>query len=444
MKKVVVSLLVVALVAGGAFYYWRARSAAAEPTVERKTAEVTRGEVRRTVACTGRVVSNLDVEIKCKASGVVVALPSDVSDEVKTGDLLVEIDPVDQERAVQQQEASLAASEARLAQAKASLAVAESDLETERTRTGAVRNSAAARVKDASSKAKRERELLERQQSSIEEAETANTTAVQAEQDLRSADAQVASIKTLELQLEVRRQEIALAQADLDASNIALKLAQQRLRETKVIATMDGVVSDRKVQIGQIIASGVNNIGGGTTVMTISDLSRIFVLASVDESDIGVVGLDQPVEITADAQRGTTFKGKVVRIATTGVNATNVVTFEVRIEVEGENKNLLKPEMTANVEIIAAERKDALMVPTRAVHRKDGKTYVTRVQGDMDEEIVVKTGLYGLSEVEILEGISEKEVVLVPETEEESRWRNTSSMGRPPTLFGGGSSRRSR
>lgn len=439
MKKLVLLLLVVLLIAGGGFWYWRGKKAEAEPVVQRVTAEVGRGNIRRTVACTGRVVSNLDVEIKCKASGVVVALPSDVSDEVKTGDLLVEIDPVDQERAVQQQEASLAASEARLAQAKASLAVAEADLDAERIRVAAQRASAAARVKDASAKAKRERELLERQQSSIEEAETATTTAVQAEQELRSADAGVASIRTLELQLEVRRQEIALAQADVDASNIALKLAQQRLRETKVTATMDGVVSARNVQIGQIIASGVNNVGGGTTVMTVSDLSRMFVLASVDESDIGVIALDQPVEITADAHRGKSFAGKVVRIATTGVNTSNVVTFEVRIEVLDENKRLLKPEMTTNVEIVAAERSDVLSVPTRAVRRKEGKTYVTRVEGGNDQEVEVKTGLYGLEEVEILEGLAEKDVVLVPESEEESRWRNASSMRRPPTLFGGGS-----
>ena len=82
---------------------------------------------------------------------------------------------------------------------------------------------------------------------------------------------------------------------------------------------MDGVVTDRKVQTGTIIASGVSNVGGGTTILTLSDLSRIYVLASVDESDIGKVQVGQPATITVDAYPSMQFAGKVVRIASKGV-----------------------------------------------------------------------------------------------------------------------------
>ena len=82
---------------------------------------------------------------------------------------------------------------------------------------------------------------------------------------------------------------------------------------------VDAVVSDLKVQKGVIVASAVNNVGGGTTMMTLSDLSHIYVLASVDESDIGQVHLDSACMITADAYPGQRFEGKVVRIPKTAV-----------------------------------------------------------------------------------------------------------------------------
>jgi len=437
MKKAVLScaVVLVLVLGGGGAYYWKTKSAAANETAnELKSATVTRGPLRQTVQCTGRVVSNLDVEIKCKASGLVVKLPFDVSDPVKKGDLLMEIDPVDQLRAVQQAEAALAASKAKLAQAKANLEVAEQDLVAEKKRVAASLNSAEARLKDARSKAKREQELLARKQSTVELAETADTTAVEANQNLQTAEAQAESIKSLELQLEVRRQEIALVQANVDTDNIALSLANQRLSETKVMAPMDGVVSARNVQTGQIIASGINNVGGGTTIMTVSDLSRIFVLASVDESDIGHVALDQKVDITADAYRGDRFFGKVVRIAAKGVNASNVVTFEVRVEVLSENKSLLKPEMTANVEILVAENENALIVPLRAVYRKDrGKTFVKikKPDGSIQEDVPVETGINSGADMEIKSGLQENDTVVFQNGEEESQWRNSSKTVRP-------------
>jgi len=83
-KWIVIIVLVLALAGGGAYYYWVYLPAAAKadaPAVV--TAKVERGPIRLVVASTGRVVSNLDVDIKCKASGEVTKLPFDVSDIVK-------------------------------------------------------------------------------------------------------------------------------------------------------------------------------------------------------------------------------------------------------------------------------------------------------------------------------------------------------------------------
>ncbi len=447
MKKLIAVLVVVVLAGAGGIVAWkRTHAAPVEEESETSVATVTRGPIRQSVHCTGRVVSNRDVEIKCKASGQVVRLPFDVSDPVKKGDLLVEIDPVDQQRGVQTAEAALAVSEAKLAQAKANLGVAEQNVVSEKLRTEAQLKAAEARVADTAAKYKREKELLERKNASIEEAETAHTAAIQAEQDRQSAVAQVEATKALELQLEVRRQDIKLAEAEIQSDSIALALAKQRLSETNVVAPIDGVVATRAVQIGQIIASGVSNVGGGTAALTLSDLSQVFVYGSVDESEIGDVALDQRVEITADAFPRKIFDGKVVRIATKGVNVSNVVTFEVRIEVTSENKSLLKPEMTTNVDIIVGEKSDVLLVPVTAIVRtREGLTVSRKSADGSEEKVPVEAGISDGSQTEIVSGLAEGDEVIVRKTELDSRWRASSTTqrrGGPPMMFGGPRGRR--
>ena len=445
MKKwIVIIVLVLALAGGGAYYYWVYLPAAAKadaPAVV--TAKVERGPIRLVVASTGRVVSNLDVDIKCKASGEVTKLPFDVSDIVKKNDLLLELDPVDQGRVVRQAEVRQSASQAKLRIARENLAVAERTLVTDRARAEVAVKSCEVRSKDARAKADRMKALLEKNLISREDCDTADTAAVQAAAELDNAKVKVEELKTQELALELSRQQVKLSEADAEGDKIALDIAKDRLDDTKVYAPIDGVVASRPVQIGQIIASGVSNVGGGTTFLTLSDLSRVFVLAAVDESDIGKVALDQVVTVTVDAFPLKEFKGKVVRIAAKGVNLSNVVTFEVKIEVTGQAKELLKPEMTANVkEILIAEKSDVLLVPCEAIIRKGrGKQVVTLIkEGAENEDVVVETGITDTMKTEIVKGLSEGQTVLIHKDVAESKWAGSQ---RPPggavrgTMMGG-------
>src|SRR5688572_20604588 len=104
MKKFFIVVIAAALIGAGVFFWQkRASSASAEAGEgERETVKVTRESFTQSVECNGRIVSNLDVEIKSRASGEIISLPFDISDQVKKGDLLVEIDPVDQQRNLQQ------------------------------------------------------------------------------------------------------------------------------------------------------------------------------------------------------------------------------------------------------------------------------------------------------------------------------------------------------
>ena len=158
--------------------------------------------------------------------------------------------------------------------------------------------------------------------------------------------------------------------------------------------------------------------------MIISDLSRIFVLASVDESDIGQVLVGQSVKVTVDAYPGKRFDGKVERISPRGVNVSNVVTFEVKLEVTSPEKNLLRPEMTAGVEILIAEKNNALLVPTDSLLRKRGKATVTvQKTGAVSEEREVGVGISDGKMVEITSGLTDGETVIVRNGGLDSKWQ---------------------
>lgn len=430
MKKIFALALLI-VIAGVGIYLWKGKKTEAKAEAPKEEiVKVERGPIRLAVASSGRVVPNLDVEIKCKASGAIVTLPFDISDTVKKGDLVVELDPVDETRRVRQAEVDLSVSNSRLAQSRLDLEVAEMNLKTERLRADAALESATVRAADVAAKAERLKQLLDQKLAAQEDYDTARTSSVQAQADLESARARIEDLKTQELSLDLRRQDVRLAEAQVETNEINLELAKQRLTDTKVFSPIDGVVSVKSVQTGQIISSGISNVGGGTTLLTISDLSQLFILASVDESDIGKVEVDQESIIKTDAFPGMMFPGKVVRIATKGVSASNVVTFEVKIEVLGPRKSLLKPEMTAEVEIVAADKADTLLLPADAVFRKgrDRFAQVKKTDGTTEER-KVEAGITDGVNIEIVDGLTEGDSVVLRKDMAASPWRNASGGG---------------
>ena len=158
-KKYIILILSVVIITVGYLWFQNSNNVKTE-TQEWSKALVKNSPIRLTVSCTGRVVSNLDVEIKCKASGEVIKLPFDVSDQVKKGDLLVELDPIDEQRKVKQGKISLDSSQAKLKQSKVNLQIAEKDLAVKRKSAEAALKSAKVKAKDARAKADRRKHLL--------------------------------------------------------------------------------------------------------------------------------------------------------------------------------------------------------------------------------------------------------------------------------------------
>ncbi|HOZ47542.1 MAG TPA: efflux RND transporter periplasmic adaptor subunit [Candidatus Hydrogenedentes bacterium] len=434
MKRALVLLILVGAAAGGAYVFVRLRAnGQAQAEVAPNIAVVERGAIRLSVSSTGVVESNLDVEIKCKASGEIISLPYDVSDPVDQGALLVELDPVDEQRNVRQAEVELASSKAQLAQAQKNIETAELDVVNSRRLAEAEVRSAEVNAADKQEKAARTKALLEKKYASPEELETARTAAAAAAAALDTARLKLQQVAVDEMALEVKRQDVTLAQCRVDSDTISLENAKQRLEYTKVYAPMAGVVSERLVQAGQIISSPTNNVGGGTALLMLSDLSRVFVVASVDESDVGRVAVGQSVDITVDAFPDLHLEGSVVRIATMGTSTSNVVTFDVKVEVLSEAKSKLHPKMTANVDILVADRPDVLLLPSEGVQRRGPQRFVLlpAPPGQEPEHRPVEVGVDDGVRVEIVSGLEEGAPVLIPVGSASNRWTQQSERNGP-------------
>jgi HlyD family secretion protein len=422
--KIVLGVLTVVIAAGG---LWLSRRHADIARATAATAELVtaaQGEVESAVDSSGKVVSNLDVDIKCRASGEVINLPFDISQTVKKGDLLCQLDPTDGRLAVRSAEAVVAQSSAKLAQSKNDLEQAKLALDTSRRKAQATLAAAKVKADNLRAKADRQNELIQQALGSKEEMENAQTDAAVAENDYQSAQIAIDELKQQEVQIQFKEQAVKMAEAQLQSDQITLDTQQQQLAYTTVTAPLNAVVSALNVQKGTIVASGMSGFSGGTTIMTLSDMSRVFIIATVDESDIGGVRVGQKARITLASFPNQSFEGAVVRIAITGVNSSNVVTFEVKVEVLDKRKGLLRPQMTGNVTIVEEQRQDVLTVPSSVVTRDGGRTVVTMADGQRRE---VKLGLQGAENVEVLWGLSAGEKVRVVTEELPSKWKSVSN-----------------
>jgi len=444
---IIVLILAVGGVAGGVYYVHqqKARAAAADVLpMDVYVAAATTGDITQSVSSPGQVISNLDVAIKCRASGEVTKMPFDISDSVKKGDLLMQLDEKDEQVLVDQAKVKVDQDNSHLIEAQQAEAQAELDLQTAIEKADAGLTSCQIKATNLRNKADRQQELLTKNLASKEDYETAQSDSAQADNDLQAARIAKEEIKSQQVALDTKKEDIKLAQEQVRLDGIVLTNAQQQLDYTTITAPMDGVISDIPITIGMgtIIASAISNVSGGTTVMTLTDLSHLFVMATVDESDIGGVQVGQTVNITADSFPGKRFQGKVVRIATTGVTASNVVTFQVKIEITSENKTLLKPEMTANVQIIEASKQNILMAPMLAVVNQKRKVFVTVQKPDgTTEDRDVVTGINDGDNIEIVSGLTAGDKVMVHKNEAANKW-TAQGPQRPLSMPGGGGGRR--
>jgi HlyD family secretion protein len=378
-----------------------------------KTSKVQRGELAVKISATGIVEPNFKVEVKSKASGEVLSFPFEEGDLVKKGALLLQLDKSDEQRNVAKARTELSSSSAKLKKAETALLLQKTKYDTDIRSSQSEIETALANLKDSEDKLKRQNDLFEKKFVSQESLETAKTLYKVNQEKLVQAKTRLQTAEDSIHDITMKENEIELVQSEVERSEIAVDEAEERLEETEIFVPIDGVIIEKFIEEGQIIASGISNVSGGTAIATIADMSRLFIIADIDETDIGSVKIGHAVRITADAFHDKLFKGKVTRIAPQGVVDNSITIFKAKIEVQGKGKSLLKPMMSANIDIVTHQVKDAVYV-TRAGIRKDEEgAFVVVLQNDQPEKVRVKTGIKNPIDVQIISGlISDDEVIL--------------------------------
>jgi HlyD family secretion protein len=216
--------------------------------------------------------------------------------------------------------------------------------------------------------------------------------------------------------LAVGKASIAKAEAQLDQAQAVLARSEEDLRNATIISPIDGVVLSRDRDVGDAVSSILVNGSSATSIMTIGNLSEVYVKGKADESDLGKIYIGQPARISVESYKDQKFAGKVTMISPMGVEKDNVTTFEVRVSISNESGKL-RAEMTANAEIILEDKKNVLAVPEGAILYKKDKSTEVEIPDPASEKgtqrIAVVTGISNGSKTEILRGLQEGQQVIL-------------------------------
>ena len=310
MKKYMKFVWLFLIVCGVSFFY----AAKDKNGDEFITKKLQKGNITEKITASGIINPISTINIGTQVSGTISEIFVDYNSPVQKNQILAQIDP--------------ALFEASVAQKQASLDIAKAQLEV-------VKNDIVYYKKH------------------LDRIKKLNTSRYSADKELESAqrdyDNAIAQ-KTLN-EAQVKQAEAALNSALID------------LNYTKIVSPVEGIVVSKEVEVGQTVAASFQT---PTLFNVAEDLTKMQIEASVVEADIAKVKDGQTVEFSVDSYPDEIFYGIVTQVRNEAITTSNVVTYEVIIEID--NKDLkLKPGMTANVEVITAEKQDVFLVPNQAL-----------------------------------------------------------------------------
>ena len=308
----------VALLLGGAggYVYWQQQQSA--NTAPRFITEaVGRGNLTLTVAANGTLQPTRSVNIGSELSGTVRRVLVDVNDQIKKGQVLVELDTDKLSSQVLRSRAALAAAHARQAQAAATVKEAQASL----ARLEEVARLSGGKVPSAAE--------LDAGRASVERA---------------LADA-------------------ASARASVQDANAALSTDETNLSKASIRSPIDGVVLTRTVDPGNAVAASLQAV----TLFTVAeDLTQLQLQVNVDEADVGSVKVGQKASFTVSAYPSRPYPARITRVAFGSTKTDNVVTYISWLDVDNSDLSL-RPGMTAAATITSTERDNVLLVPNTAL-----------------------------------------------------------------------------
>ncbi|MGQ0666346.1 MAG: efflux RND transporter periplasmic adaptor subunit [Nitrospiraceae bacterium] len=302
------------------------------------------------------------VNIFSRVDGYIAKLHVDKGDFVTPSQLLIEIDHTDYQHAVNQAKANLAAGRAKVAQ-----------------QVAAVRNT---------------KLTLDRMQALIIDQFVSQQDVDTAQVNFETATAALES-----LHAQVKQMEVALAQAETN------------LTYSYIRAPFGGYIAERNLDTGAYVTSATASTSTMSRgMLTLHDIDTVRILVEVVEKDIPLVKIGQHAEVRAEAYPDQVFEGTVTRI----VQALNRATRTMTMEIDLPNKDRrLKGGMFARVEVMVGTHPQAIQIPIDAVSRLEDVQYVYVARDGKAQRVNVKIGARDGNRVEITEGLSGDEQVIV-------------------------------
>lgn len=306
-------ILAAAIAAAAGIWFWQGASGDAG-AVRYTTQPATRGNITVTVTATGTIEPVNTVEISSELSGTVREVLADYNDIIKEGDTLAQLDTDKLEANVEHARASLTAKQAALIEAEVTLD----------------------EKKDAYDRA------LRLSDQGISSQETLLTSKAAYERAVASLDTAKANIK--------------VAEADL-------KLAETDLEKACICSPINGIVLDRAVEVGQIVAASLS----APVLFTLAeDLSHMNLTVDIDEADIGQVAVGNEASFTVEAYQQKNFEATITQLRYAPEEVDGVVTYKAILDVTNTDL-LLRPGMTATADITVAKLDDVLTVANAAL-----------------------------------------------------------------------------
>lgn len=387
------ALVLAGLVAVGGFVLWLFLNKP-KPIPPEKLVRVERGNIARSVVAIGHVEALSKVAVKSKANGIIQALLVDAGDKVMEGQVLAELDKENPQALLREAKATVDGEEASLLMAQA----AESKAKIEA-------------VNPELDFALREFERTEKlfaqgiaSQQALDDTKKAHEIAVNRRQ-------------LLEAVAHSAQAQVTQARARVAAARAALDRADENLRNSTIRSPIGGIVLTRDTEVGDAVSSILNLGSAATLIMTLGDMSSVYVKGEIDEADVGKIHTNMPVRIKVESFAGEPFKGTVTRIAPMGREKDNVRTFEVRVSIANP-EGKLRVNMSANAEIVLEEKTGVLLIPEAAiVYDRDGKPSLQKRDASAKTGYVktpVKTGVSNGQKTELTEGLKEGEELVLP------------------------------
>jgi HlyD family secretion protein len=253
---------------------------------------------------------------------------------------------------------------------------------------------------------------LDETKRSLEKAENSLATARLNLQTTQSSQ----NIKSSTDTQDLRNQELAIRQAEISVSS-----SQTDLASSKIYAPFNGIVSSVSGQVGSSIS--------GSSILTLIEDSSVKIPVQVDETEIAKVKVGQTAEVTLDALPDETFTGKVTSVSPKAVVQQNIAVFYATVTIENPELKL-RPGMTSEVEIIAQEFQNVVVIPKRAVQTVRNRTYVNVQKRDGTEELTrVSIAAEDGTNVVIDSGLSARDRVILTTKERTTTTTTTTTQG---------------